>query len=537
LAERYGKHPALKMWHISNEYGGECHCSLCQAAFRGWLRERYDNDLDLLNEKWWNTFWSHKVTDWEQIGSPKPTGENGVSAHMLCWRRFVSDSHISFFEDEIVPIRELTPDIPVTANLMRLNDGIDYQKFAKHLDIVSWDNYPDWELRDDYDVAAETAFVHDSFRSMKKDRPFYMMESSPSNVNWFDVNKIPHPGISELTAVQAVAHGSDSVQYFQWRKGRGGSEKYHGAVIDHCGHENTRVFREAAHTGAVLEKLSKAAGTVHKSSVAVICDWENKWATDLYQGFNNIHRDYFEECIRYYRPLWKRGIAADVIPMDADFSGYSLIIAPYLYMLKDGTEERIRDYVANGGIFVSTYLTGMTDSDDRCYMGGTPCGSLMDVFGIWREETDALPDERPGKAFFGTKEYSVDKICDIIHAETAEVLGRYGSDFYEGMPCVTKNTYGRGSAYTAAFRNDGDLADDLVGMILKDHGLAPKTDIAAEDGLTVRWRGRFCFIMNFTGHKLSAKLENEYTDVIAGEKIKGAKEIGPYGYIILEQKG
>ena len=39
LAEHFGDHPGVLMWHISNEYGGECHCPLCQSAFRGWLKK------------------------------------------------------------------------------------------------------------------------------------------------------------------------------------------------------------------------------------------------------------------------------------------------------------------------------------------------------------------------------------------------------------------------------------------------------------------------------------------------------------------
>lgn len=28
LSFRFGKHPAVILWHLSNEYGGECHCDL-----------------------------------------------------------------------------------------------------------------------------------------------------------------------------------------------------------------------------------------------------------------------------------------------------------------------------------------------------------------------------------------------------------------------------------------------------------------------------------------------------------------------------
>ena len=28
LAKRYGSHPGLILWHVSNEYGGACYCPL-----------------------------------------------------------------------------------------------------------------------------------------------------------------------------------------------------------------------------------------------------------------------------------------------------------------------------------------------------------------------------------------------------------------------------------------------------------------------------------------------------------------------------
>ena len=69
LAERFRDHPALAMWHVSNEYSGACHCELCQRAFRDWLRETYHNDINELNHYWWNGFWSHRFTDFSQISS------------------------------------------------------------------------------------------------------------------------------------------------------------------------------------------------------------------------------------------------------------------------------------------------------------------------------------------------------------------------------------------------------------------------------------------------------------------------------------
>jgi len=488
LAERYGKHPALKMWHISNEYSGCCHCEKCQEAFREWLKSEYHNDLDELNESWWNGFWSHRFNDWSQISSPKFRGENHVPALKLCWDRFVTDSHISFFENEIAPLRELTPDIPITTNLMNMYPVINYQKLAKHLDVVSWDNYPKWGLGKDEELAPQIGFVHDAFRSMGDGNPFFMMESTPSIVNWWDVNKISAPGMPALSAIQAIAHGSDSVQYFQWRKSRGGHEKFHGAVVDHDGTGDTRVFRQVTELGKVLEKLGDVKGVGYKSRVAVVCDWENRWATTYYHGFNNLHRDYVAECVKWYTPFYKRGISADVIAMDDDLSDYDVVIAPYLYMLKDGTGKCFADFVKNGGTLVTGYLSGMVDRNDLCFLGGMPGDGLSQVLGIQYEETDSYPEDECGKASFGGSEYDVNYVCDLIHAKGAEVLGTYQSNFYCGMPCVTKNAFGRGTAYYVAFRNDGSFADDFCARLIEHHSIQADCDIQAPNGVYLRKR-------------------------------------------------
>ncbi len=534
LAERYKDHPAVKMWHISNEYCGECHCDLCQEAFREWLKKEYHNSLDELNFKWWNGFWSHQVTDWSQINSPKFRGENHVSAMKLAWRRFVTDSHISFFENEIAPLREITPHIPITTNFMKMYDGIDYQKFAKHLDLVSWDNYPAWDKGNNLNEAVDTAFVHDAFRTMGGGKPFFMMESTPSLVNWHDVNKLPRPHRQELSSIQAVAHGADSVQYFQWRKSRGGHEKFHGAVVDHCGHENTRVFKEVSHLGEVLEKLSNVVGEKCDSKIAVICDWENGWAVKSFCGYNNLERDYYHECTKWYAPFWKKGISVDIISMEDDFTKYDIVIAPFLYMLKDGTLERIESYVKNGGGFVATFLSGIVDKDDLCYLGGFPGDKLKDVFGIWVEETDSLPEGMKNTVSFNGKTYDAINFCDILHANNAEVLGEYKSDFYADSPAVTENTYGDGKAYYVAFANAGDFAEDFCNELIDVYNISPDTDIIAESGVSIRKRGNLIFVMNFADCEKIVKFQKDYKDVVNDTVINGEIKLPVCGYLVLE---
>ena len=534
LAERYKDHPAVKMWHISNEYCGECHCELCQEAFREWLKKEYHNSLDELNFKWWNGFWSHQVTDWSQINSPKFRGENHVSAMKLAWKRFVSESHISFFENEIAPLREITPHIPITTNFMRMYDGIDYQAFAKKLNLVSWDNYPAWDKGNNINEALDTAFVHDAFRTMGGGKPFFMMESTPSLVNWHDVNKLPKPNRQALSSIQAVAHGADSVQYFQWRKSRGGHEKFHGAVVDHCGHENTRVFKEVSVLGKNLEKLSDVVGERCNSKVAIICDWENGWAVKSFCGYNNLQRDYYHECTKWYAPFWKKGISVDIIAMDDDYGKYDLVIAPFLYMLKEGTVSRIESYVKNGGNFVATYLSGIVDKDDLCFLGGFPANELKEVFGIWVEETDSLPENMKNIVEYNGKEYDATNFCDILHSKGADVLAKYKADFYAGTPAVTENSYGKGKAYYTAFANKGDFFEEFSDYLINTHNIAPDTDIKAEEGISIRKRGNTVFVMNFADTEKDIVLDKEYKDIINDKTISGKVTLSVCGYLVLE---
>ena len=533
LAERYKNHPALIMWHISNEYGGECHCELCQAAFREYVKEYYHNDLKELNSHWWTGFWAHNITDWSQINSPKSRGENHVTPLKLMWQRFVSDSHISFFENEIVPLREITPDIPVTTNFMGWFDGIDYNKFSKFVDITSWDNYPFWENEDVWQTALISAFEHDMYRSFKGGKPFLLMESTPSNTNWHSVNKLPRVERTAQTGLQAVAHGADSVQYFQFRKGRNGHEKFHGAVVDHCGHENTRVFKGIAKIGEILEKLAPITGTEYCGKVAIIYDWENKWAVKNFCGYNNPHRDYNSECVKWYKPFYERGIICDIISQEDDFSKYDVVIAPFLYMLKDNTADRIEKYVADGGNFVATYLFGVADKHDMIYYGGLPGGKLKEVFGVWAEETDAIPDHIKNIAGFNGKKYKIDCICDIIHANGAEILGEYKNDFYAGMPSVTVNSYGKGKAYYAAFRNDADFADDFCEMLINENGIEKCVDFDFSSEIAVRKRGDYSFVFNFSNTYGTISLDREYTDIVSGEKLSGLINVPEYGYYVL----
>lgn len=546
LAERYKDHPALLVWHISNEYGGECHCDLCQAKFREWLKARYST-LDALNEAWWAAFWSHTFTDWSQIESPSPIGENHVNGLNLDWKRFTTDQCVSFIENECAPLREITPHVPITTNFMYFFKPLDYWKLAPHLDVISWDAYPTWHQGgNDVELAQAFSFNHDIFRSLKGGKPFMLMESTPSVTNWHPVAALKRPGVHKLASLQAVAHGSDTVQYFQWRKSRGSHEKLHGAVVDHVGHEHTRVFHDVADLGRVLERLDGVIGTSVDAEVALIFDWENWWAMDDAAGPRNDDKGYPRTCVQHYAAFWGQGIPVDVIDSEQDFSGYKLLVAPMLYMVKPGVAERIDAFVKGGGTLVTTYWTGIVDQNDLCTLGGFP-GALRPALGIWDEEIDALPAHvqnaavpMSGNALGIQETYALRDLCAMIHPETADVLATYQSDFYEGCPALTVNRYGAGSAYYQAGRMDAAGLLDFYRRIADAHSLKRVIDAPLPAGVTAQLRSDgerdYVFVLNFTQHPQVVALDARgYVDALNDEPCDDMLTLDGYGVAVVQR--
>ena len=559
LAERYKDHPALALWHVSNEYGGECHCELCQGAFRAWLRDRYHDSLDELNHAWWTAFWSHTFTSWEQIESPSPNGENMIHGMNLDWKRFVTHQTRSFIASESEPLRRITPDVPITTNFMGTYPGLDYFRFRDDVDVVSWDSYPSWhgvgEVSQplgkwdaqgrDYRLAADIAFVHDLTRSIKGGKPFMLMESTPSVTNWCSVAKLKRPGMHSLSSLQAVAHGSDSVQYFQWRKSRGASEKFHGAVVDHEGSSNTRAFQDVAALGRTLGKLEDIVGSCVDARVAIVFDWENRWAIEDAHGPRNDNRKAYEETVMaHHLPFWTRGIATDVIDSECDFEGYDLVVAPMLYMLKPGVSDRLTAFVSAGGTLVATYLSGIADEHDLCVLGGFP-GGLRNVLGIWSEEIDSLyPSERvpieclPGRGPNMYGSYEAREFCDLIHLESASAFAEYRGEFYSGRPAATVNKFGGGEAYYLAARTDERFLDDFYGRICENSALKQAVPVKPPVGVSaqVRRKGEreFVFIMNFNSHAQTVQLgEARYTDVLSDRDLLDSVTLEGYGATVL----
>lgn len=546
LAERYKGYSNLALWHVGNEYDNYCYCDHCQEEFRKWLKNRYKT-IENLNKAWNMNFWGHTVYSWDDIVSPSALNEMWDGPGKTCttfqgmaldYNRFMSDSILGCYIGEYNAIKEITPDIKITTNFMGTFKPLDYFKWADYLDVISWDNYPSYG-----DSPSNVAMSHDLMRGLKSGEPFMLIEQSPSQANWQPYNSVKRPGEMKLQSYQAIAHGADSVMFFQMRQSIGACEKYHAAVISHANSENTRTFKECSELGSELTALGDSIiDSKYNSKVGIIFDWDNWWAIEFSSG-PSIELKYLPQIQKYYAGFHNKNIPVDFVKPTDDFSKYDLIIAPVLYMLKDTVADNIKKFVSNGGTFLTTFFSGYVDENDIVKIGGYP-SELRNLLGIWVEELDALPPEINNSIQMNStlegfsSEYNCNMLFDIINLEGADVLGTYGSHFYKGRPVLTRNKFGSGEAYYIASNPETKFVDDLVNYFDAKHSLS--LDFENQPGIEITKRSKndknIFFILNHNNEEKILNLKDKtFVNLITKEKITHRLILNSRDVVILEE--
>lgn len=537
IVERYAHHKSIKLWHINNEYNGMCYCDKCEKAFRIWLKEKYKN-LDGLNEAWYMDFWSHHIYDWDEIVVPNARAEGvhkrnpyfaGIS---LDYQRFMSDSLLQLFQMERNIVRESSSTAPITTNLMGTYKGLDYFKWAKEMDIVSWDSYPAYNT-----PWYEVAMSHDLMRGLK-DQSFLLMEQTPSQQNYQQYNALRRPGQLRAQSYQTLARGSDSILYFQLRRSKGATEKFHGAVIEHAGRKDTRIIHEVSQIGQELKKLGDGfIGANSESEVGLLFDWESYWGLEYTSGpTKNLY--YVPQIKQFYKFFYDKNIPVNMVSTETDFSKYKVIIAPVFYMVKEGMKEKLTAFVQSGGVFITTFMSGLVDQSDNVHLGGYP-GPLKELTGIWVEEIDALaPQQKNQIRFNDGASYSSELLCDLIHLEGARSLAEYTTDFYAGMPAITQNTVGLGSTVYIGTQLEEKALYRVLQEVIDQVSILPLVEEPTNLEIThrVSEKGTYYFILNFTVLELS--IPKEFigdVDLITDRSLTATTILHKYDVLIVKK--
>lgn len=451
VAERYGQHPAVALWHVSNELGchnAHCYCDVSAAAFRRWLRERYGS-IAALNRAWGTSFWSQRYTDWDEIGTPRLTPATRNPGQVLDFSRFSSDELLGHYRAELEVIRRHSR-VPVTTNFMVTAHirELDYWTWAPEMDVIANDHYLDHRLAD---PSSELAFAADLTRGLAGGGPWMLMEHSTGSVNWQPHNLAKAPGQMLRDSLQHVARGADSVCFFQWRASLQGSEKFHSALIPHAGTDSA-LWREAVDLGAVLERMGEVAGTRVVGDVAMLFSWEAWWATDA-ENRPSSAVSYLDQVWATHRALREAGATVDIVRPGADLTGYRLIVVPGLHLVRDHEAATLDAAVRAGAHALVTFYSGIVDEDDRVRPGGYP-GVWRDLLGIRVEEFSPVLPEQEVLLESGTR---ASLWTERLTATDADVLDRFVGGPAGGLPALTRRrgTDGAGDAWYLATLPDG----------------------------------------------------------------------------------
>lgn len=533
LARRYGDKDVLALWHVNNEYGPACWCDNCKKNFHEWLERKYKT-IEELNRRWNTAFWSHRYNNFDQIETPSylnevvPGGlvDRDASFNQpisIDYQEFQSDSIRDCYRNEAEVLREITPEIPVTTNIPCGFKQINWYSWENDIDVAAWDNYPsNAEMQSPHSLAI-MAMKHDIVRGIKRGQSFLLMEQTPSQQNWLAYNIQKRPGEMARWSWQAIAHGSDAVMFFQFRQSRSGFEKFHAALVPHAGHINDRVAQEVRQLGLEMSALGDSiVGSKIEARIGFIIDWRNWWAAELSSG-PTVALKYQDQILLWYQWFWNHNIAVDFIRPEQDLSRYSVVVAPMLYMADEHVTRNIESYVSAGGRFLATYFSGIVNSDDSVYLGGTP-GAFRKVLGLRVEETDAMaPPACNIMAFPGegiNENHACATVFDICKLEGAEALALYSKEYYRETPCFTKNEFGTGYAYYVASVPCETLLSRILEEVMPADSFFRWFEPFQGIEVTIREASEYCFLFcinhSITDRAVELPFDNGF-EVLTGQ--------------------
>lgn len=277
----------------------------------------------------------------------------------------------------------------------------------------------------------------------------------------------PEPGMIKGYALQAIAHGADTVVHFRWRTAVAGAEMYWHGILDHSDVPGRR-YEEFWELCRIVDGLQEMDGSYVKNSVALLYSSDNEYGFKLQHQAEGMY--YLEQLKSLHDGFTAIGVGVDIIDESADLSAYEIVLAPTMLITHEETEKALHEFAAQGGTILLTNRSGVKDSYNKCVMQPLP--------GIYRELVGARVREynAPG-SYLGQLKLTDDVLrenykkscryypggeadekllrenavyrqwCDILEAETAQVLAEYGDRYYSGSAAVTRNCYGAGTVY------------------------------------------------------------------------------------------
>ncbi len=497
MAENLGNNPHITAWQIDNELEANfCRCKYCTEAFREYVKGKY-HTLDNLNKAYGTAVWSGSFSNWSQVLPPANVHPKGWynPALNLDYHRFASEDTAVFTDFQIKCIRKHYPDVPITTNAWFCNNHPAYHKLYENMDFVSYDNYPAIELPEDKNAIYSHAFHLDFMRGIKNQNFWIMEQLSGAMGSWTPMGHAVYPGQIKGYALQAFAHGADTVVHFRWRTAVQGAEMFWHGILDHS-NVPVRRFNEFTELCREAERLSSLSGSKVICKTAVIYDSDTDFAFDIQPQTDGFH--YLQQLKLWHDGCISNGVNTDIISSSHPLDGYDVVIAPALFVNKSSIVKKLHDFAEKGGTVVLTARSGVKDEYNGCIMDSLPT--------VYRDMTKTYAEEycplgwKQQKICMDGKEFAISQWCDILNAQDCETLAVYCDSYYKGKAAAVCSNYGNGKVYYIGTVPERSFCKTLMSRIFKEKNIKHCNDLPLGVEVTERLKeGKaYTFIFNNT---------------------------------------
>jgi len=430
-----------------------CYCEESREAFRTWLKAKY-GDIETLNKTWCRAY-----TDFSQL---TPPNRHGNYADWMDWMRFWFDSLAENMRFRYAAIKAADPDRQVLSHsgavppfLPRATAFIHNWKLAEGVDVWGTSfapKAPDWRL-------ADMGGVLDATHSAARGKPWWVAEMSGGCLYNRGFNKkMPYTRPKDVRSwnwISAVC-GAKGISYWCYLIETTGPEAGGFGLIPFNGELSERA-KEASKQAALLNSVQPVMKEYKpKPQVAVLYDPDN---STLLWAMENTDELYSQSFSGYSQAIFECDVCARYVTYDTfDDIEEKVLIVPMCLSLRADVAEKIRKFVADGGILVSDARMGVFD--ERGYWQPVlPSFGLHEVAGLREEESyssdpsfkparnDHWPDEiyngpmlnleQPIKGKLATSEF-----LSPLRLEGAEAAGNW-----DGHVIAAHNQYGKGEVW------------------------------------------------------------------------------------------
>lgn len=542
MMKRYAGHPAVIGYQVDNELEARgVNNRDYFIGFRNHVKEKFGGDLDRLTKEWGMNYWGMNINSWEEFyerdGVTNPSYKNE-------WERYNRRQIADFLNWQCDIVNEYKRDDQfVTHCFMPAFHNVDQVESFRQMEYPAINVYHGVQDGQDGQLIA---YAGDYMRTVAGNN-YLITETNAQGTGWDSKSQYP-PYDNQLrqNVYSHYASGANMVEYWHWSTLHYGQETYWRGVLGHDLEPN-RVYREFQRTASEIKKIGKEIVNLRKDNkVAILYSHDSHHALGFmpYSNMGGYPSDGNYPVEMVHRALYYQNIETDIVPCDKmrDFSKYSMLVIPPLYVADDALLEAIDRFVAEGGTVVMMLKSGYCNEHSAVRPVIAP-GPLRKACGFRYQEYSTIHGMKLKDNAFGLgNDNSISTWYEFIEPETAKPLAYADHPFFGQWPAVTVNEYGKGKLYYIGTYPNQTLMNRIVRMAAVDNGAlsddAPSFPIIKRRGTNGQGK-KVEYIFNYSGKPMEVRHDGDpAVNLLTGDRIdKGdTVSLGAWDVAILRSR-